>query len=132
MKATALLTAGFKSTLTNARGHEIITDLPKDMDGEDLGAMALEVTVMSLSGCISTIFAMVAKKSRLSFDSIDVKLDATKGEKTIEQVTGEVTVKSEAAAEKVKKVLDHTMAMCPVGIIFENAGIKIDLNLTCN
>lgn len=132
MKALASLNEGFKSTVTNTRGHEFITDLPKEMNGTDIGAMALEVTVMSLSGCITTIFAMVAQKSRLSFSSIDVELEATKGNKTIETVKGTVKVKSDAAEEKVRKVLDNTMAMCPVGIIFENAGINIDLTLTCN
>ena len=132
MKATATITSGFTSTVSNGRGHEFITDLPKDMNGTDLGAMALEATVMSLAGCITTIFTMIAEKSRVSISGIDVEIDATKGEKTIEKIKADVKVKTEAPEKKVQKVLDKTMEMCPVGLIFEKAGIEIDLNLFCS
>lgn len=130
MKASASLLSGeFKSVINNGRGHEIITDLPVDMDGTDEGAMALEVCIMSLAGCITTIFSMIAQKSRVEFSKVDVDIDATKG-KTIEKAVVDVKVKSTAPTEKIQKVLDKTLAMCPVGIIFDQAGIEVGHSLT--
>jgi len=72
MKPTALWVNGFHSKVDNDRGHEILIDLPESQGGDDVGATALELALMGLSGCISTIFAMIAQKSRLEFASLKV------------------------------------------------------------
>ena len=56
MKAKSILTEGYRSVINDSRGHEIITDMPESNNGNDTGPTALELTVMSLAGCITTIF----------------------------------------------------------------------------
>lgn len=128
MKSTSTLLNGFQSKIDNDRGHEIIVDLPQGQGGKDIGATALELAVMSLSGCISTIFALVAQKSRLEFEDLKVEVDAKKGEQTIESADVLVSIKT-ADSDKANKVLDQTMKMCPVGVLFDKAGVKISHKL---
>jgi putative redox protein len=128
MKSKATWIKGLQSTVDNGRGHEIIIDLPDSQGGEDIGATALELALMGLSGCISTIFAMLANKSRLEFESLDVIVDAEKGKSTIETVDIKVNVKT-LDSKKADKILNQTLEMCPVGVLYKQAGVNISHEL---
>jgi len=128
MKSAATWIKGLQSTVDNGRGHEIVIDLPDSQGGDDIGATALELSLMGLSGCISTIFAMLANKSRLEFESLDVIIDAEKGKYTIETVDIKVKVKT-SDSKKANKILSQTLEMCPVGILYQQAGVNISHEL---
>jgi len=134
MKATSVLNEGFKSAIDNSRGHSLITDLPESKNGTNTGPTALELALMAFAGCISTIFAVIAKNSKLSFSNISVKINANDPApgKTIETAEIKVNVTSQEPQEKIQRILDKTTAACPVGIIFEKAGIKIETSLAVN
>lgn len=131
MKSISTLVNGFQSTVTNGRTHGIVIDLPPAKDGSDLGPTALELAVMGLSGCISTIFAVVASKMRLPIDSLVVELEADhpEGAPTITKVRADVKIKSEAVQSKLEKCLERTLDLCPVGKLFEQANIPIDVKI---
>lgn len=82
---------------------------------------------MSFSGCIGTIFSLVAKKMCLEFDKMQVDVEAEKKDNapTITDINCIVTIKSQESEGKIKKCLEHTLKTCPVGLIFEQAGINI-------
>ena len=124
MKAVSVWISGFRSAVDNGRAHSVVVDLPRDQGGEDLGPTALELALMSLAGCIGTIFAIVAGKRKLSYQSLRVELEGEKGEKTIENIRGVLRIKTSASREEVETALKLTMEICPVGLIFEKAGIK--------
>lgn len=128
MKSKATWIKGLQSTVDNGRGHEIIIDLPDNQGGDDIGATALELALMGLSGCISTIFAMLAHKAKLEFEALDVVVDAEKGESTIEAVDIKVNVKT-ADSKKATKLLSQTLEMCPVGVLYKQAGVTISHEL---
>ena len=68
MKSTVRLAEGcYQSIVDNDRHHGLVIDLPDAKSGDDLGPTALELAVMGLSGCISTIWAVVAAKARGSY-----------------------------------------------------------------
>ncbi|MBS3806430.1 MAG: OsmC family protein [Bacteroidales bacterium] len=100
-----------------------MTDLP---NGANVGASALELTVMSLAGCISTIFKTTAEKMRLNAERVEVNMDAEKGSDTISKVRYHVRVKSDSSREQLQKCLDLTLKNCPVGVLFEKAGVEIE------
>jgi putative redox protein len=85
MKARAVWVSGFRSVVDNGRGHSVVVDLPRQDKGEDSGPTALELAAMSYVGCVATIFKIVADKRGLKFDGLEIELDASKGEKTIER-----------------------------------------------
>ncbi len=129
MKTKSVLVDGYQSVINNGRNHSIVTDLPSESNGQDIGATALELSVMSLAGCISTIFKKVADKMRLNVSNLEVGTDAEKGQDTISKVKCLVYVSSDAPQEKLEKCLDHTMKTCPVGILYEKAGVEITTEL---
>lgn len=126
MKATTTWTKGMSSIITNNRGHEVTIDLPDAKGGEDLGATAFELCLMSYCGCVNTIFNIVAKKMRIEFELLDV--DTTGSQKddalTFTDVEVELRIKSKSSNEKIEKCLQQTLKMCPVGVLFHQAGVN--------
>lgn len=129
MKAVSIWISGFRSVVDNGRAHSVVVDLPRNQGGEDLGPTALELAVMSLAGCLGTIFAIVARKRNLSYEGLRVELEAEKGEKTIEKVRGILKIRTAASKEEVETALKLTMEICPVGLIFERAGVKPEIRV---
>ncbi len=131
MKSTCTWVNGHQSVINNGRNHSVVIDLPEKSNGKDLGATALELANMSLNGCIVTIFSMIASKMRLSFEQLEVELDAKKGpeDATVSGVFFEFRIKTEESAERVEKCLNQTLKTCPVGVIYEKAGIETEYRI---
>ena len=127
MKSTSLWTRQFQSVVDNGRNHSVVIDLPEAKGGVNSGATALELTVMGLSGCVGTIFAMVAQKMRIEFEHLEVIMDAEQKNDapTITDVHFVVEIKTNEKIEKIQKCLDTTVSTCPVGVLFKQAGVNI-------
>ena len=121
----------YQSIVDNGRHHGVVLDLPGAKGGDDLGPTALELAVMSLSGCISTIWAVVATNSKVSYDRVLVEVEADKpdDQPTITAVRCVVTIESKEPPEKLQRTLDKTMNTCPVGKLYEKAGIPMQVRL---
>lgn len=132
MKSRAKWIENYKSIVDNGRNFSMVMDLPEDSDGDDMGPTALEVSLMGLAGCISTIYKVVANKMRLGIAGLTVELDAEKPDDadTITSIVATVKVdSSEEPFDKLKKCLDQTLKTCPVGLIFEGAGVNVNTKL---
>lgn len=135
MKSTAKLTEGcYQSIVDNGRHHGIVLDLPEAKSGDDFGPTALELVVMALSGCISTIWAIVAQGSKVSYKKLTVEVDVDKpdDEPTITSAKAVVYVESDEDESKLQRTLDKTVKACPVGRLYEKAGIEIKTELHIN
>ena len=134
MKAKAKWINGFQSVINNDRYHSVVTDLPVEENGEGCGPTALELTVMSLAGCISTIFSLRALKMRLNFCKFTAEVEAEKpeGAQTITTVKAKIQLTSDDDEEKLRTCVEKSIASCPVGVLFEQAGIKISHDLKIN
>lgn len=108
----------------------IIIDL-QNLGGSDMGPTALELAAMGLSGCITTIFALMAKKARVYIERLEVVVDATKppDAKTVAEASIQANVVTNAKRSSVERVWKLTLENCPVGILFEKAGVKMRYNL---
>ncbi len=131
MEAHGVWRGRSRSELTDGRGHAVTVDLPPDEGGEDAGSSALELAVLSLAGCILTIFPLVARRRRLGFDAMEVHLVAHRGPRapTVERVEGTFRLRSPAAREEAETALRLTVRSCPVGALLERAGVPVALNL---
>ena len=131
MEAHAVWKGRARIEADDGRGHRIVIDLPSDEDGEDAGTSALELAVVSLAGCLLTIFPLVAKRRRLEFRSMEVDLRGHRGPKapTVERVEGVMRVGTDAGQEEAETVLRLTTRTCPVGVLFERAGVPVDIRL---
>lgn len=127
MKSTSLWTRQFQSVVDNGRNHSMVIDLPEAKGGINSGPTALEMCVMSFSGCVGTIFAMVAQKMRLTFEHMEVEVNAEQKNEapTITDIHFIMNIKTNETKDKIEKCLEHTMNTCPVGVLFKQAGVKI-------
>ncbi len=130
IKAVGKWKSGFASWLEDDRGHRVPVDLPRDEGGEDAGTSALELNILSLTGCITTIFALVAQKRRVRFEGMKVELEAERprGAPTITAVKGRCVIVSTQPAEEVEHALRITLRTCPVGVLYEKAGIPVTVD----
>ena len=132
MNSQATLVEGcFQSIVDNGGHHGIVLDLPGNKGGQDVAPTALELAVMALSGCISTIWAVVAKNSGVSYRKFTVDVEAEKpdDQPTITTATATVRVESEESGDKLERTLEKVMRTCPVGQLYEKAGIHITTKL---
>ncbi|HTT34736.1 MAG TPA: OsmC family protein [Thermoplasmata archaeon] len=127
MHANAQWEGRFRTALDDARGHRVVVDLPVEEDGADAGASALELSVLSLAGCITTIFALVARRRHLSVESLRVELEAVRprGARTITRVDGTARFVTRAPPAEIATALAITLRTCPVGVLFEQAGVPV-------
>ncbi len=132
MKVTSRHVTGcYQSVVDNGRNHGIVLDLPEGKSGDNVGPTALELAAMALAGCISTIWAVVAHNSNVSYRKlvVELELEQPDGAPTFTSSRAFVKVDSDEAQEKLERVLDKTMQACPVGRLFEQAGIETPTTL---
>ena len=101
--------------------------VPEAKKGDDLGPTALELAAMALAGCVSTIWAVVAKNSKCSYRKMIVDLDMDKPDNAPTFTGGSINVRidSDESEEKLKRILDKTLKSCPVGVLFEQAKLEL-------
>jgi putative redox protein len=130
LHAKAKLIQDFELALDNGRAHALVADQPS-ATSPGVGATPLELCVMSHAGCYVTIAALVAKRMHLNIKGCEVTVDALKSEEadTIVEETFDITYTSDASEDQIKRLHEHTLRNCPVGILFERAGVKIAYNV---
>ena len=131
MKSKSIWTQKYQSVVDNGRNHSVVIDLPDAKGGSNNGATALEMCVMSFSGCVGTIFAMVASKMRIHFDKLEVNVEAEQQDNapTITHVNYTLFIRTTEEHEKIEKCLEHTENTCPVGVLYKQAGVVINRNI---
>lgn len=129
MEANGNWQGGFLTRLDDGRGHVITVDLPLSSAGSDAGPTALELGLMSLAGCINTIFLEVAAKRKLKFQTLSISLRGERSSRaaTIERVLGTLEVQTSAPRNDVETVLRLTLRTCPIGVLFDRAGVPVDV-----
>lgn len=126
----AKLIRDLRVAVDNGRAHSVCLDLPPEL-GTDMGPTALELGVMSFAGCFATIFSLTAKKMRVHLKDLEVELRALKSEETgtVASTKFNITVKSDARKDRIQRIFERTRENCPVGKLFEQAGVKISYSL---
>ncbi len=126
----ARIIQGYEIALDNGRGHCSVADQPTPTF-QGLGPTPLELCVMSHAGCYATIAALTAEKMRLQLKGCEVKIEATKSEDigTITEETFDILFKLDAPIDRVQRLHELTLKNCPVGVLFEKAGVKITYNI---
>ena len=129
LHARARIIQDFEIALDNDRAHGQIVDQPSETF-PSFGPTPLELC-MSHAGCYATICALTAKKMRLPLKGCDVKVEAVKSPETgtIAEESFDIVFKVDAPEDRVQRLHELTLKNCPVGILFEKAGVKINYSL---
>ena len=130
LHARARIIQDFEIALDNGRAQASIADQPTEAF-PGLGPTPLELCVMSHAGCYATICALTAQKMRLPLKGCDVKVEAVKSQETgtIAEESFDIVFKVDAPEDRVQRLHELTLKNCPVGILFEKAGVKINYSL---
>jgi uncharacterized OsmC-like protein len=130
MYANAKLIEGFQILLDDNEAHSYVADLAPDL-GTGLGPSPLELCVMSHAGCYVTICVWAAKKMRLALKGVKVQVEAVESDETgtVSEETFDVNIETDAPLDRVERLHKLTLENCPVGILFEKAGVKINYKL---
>lgn len=128
--ARARIIQGYEVALDNGRSHCTIADQPTQTF-PGLGPTPLELCVMSHAGCYATVAAITARKMRLPLKGCDVKVEAVKSEEagTIIEEKFDILFKLDAPKDRLQRLHEVTLKNCPVGILFEKAGVQITYKL---
>ncbi len=129
MKAVSKWIKGKQSVITNERGHSAVTDLPKAKNGKDSSYTALEMTLMSLASCITTIYSVISENKNSELYDMEVEIEAEQDKETINSVNMIVDILTSSSREQATRIFEQTLQACPVGILFKRAGIDIDYSL---
>lgn len=57
-------------------GHQVVTDAPVSVGGDDSGASPKKLMMVSLAGCTGIDVALVLKKMRVEVEDIEIKVEA--------------------------------------------------------
>lgn len=130
LNSTARFVKGYRIDVDDGRAHALCLDLEPPF-GTDMGPSALELAVMSFAGCYATIFALTASKMRFPVRDMEVKLEAIKSDEagTITEASMEILVKTDAPKDRVQRLHELTLENCPVGRLFDKAGVKTKYNV---
>jgi uncharacterized OsmC-like protein len=133
LHSTAKLVENLRIAVDNGRAHSVCLDLPPEL-GTDRGPTALELGVMSYAGCIATIFALMAKKMRVHLKDLQVKMEAVKPDEagTITEASFDILVEAVASEDRIQRIFELTREHCPVGKLFEKAGVKTTYNIVAS
>jgi putative redox protein len=129
MQAVGTWKGGYETLLEDDHAHSVVVDLPIDEGGRSSGPSALDLALLSLAGCVSTIFTLVAHKRRLEFQGLSVALEGERpdGAATITRVHGTLRIRTRASLAEVETALRLTIRTCPVGVLFERAGVPVEI-----
>jgi uncharacterized OsmC-like protein len=126
----AKLVKNFRIDVDDGRAHAMCLDLQLDQ-GTDLGPSALELALMSYAGCYATIFVLTAQKMRILIKDLEVAMESIETEEagTITEVKFDIAVKAETREDRIQRIHELTVKDCPVGKIFEKAGVRTTYNV---
>ena len=127
LNATARLIQGFQIALDDGRAHSVLVDLPSETT-EGFGPTSLELCVMSHAGCYAVICALMASKMRIELKGLEVRIEALKTNDagTITEENFSILIRADATDDRIQRLHELTLKNCPVGKIFEKAGVRLD------
>lgn len=131
LNANAKLVKNFRIDVDDGRAHAVCLDLEQEDGGTDLGPSALELALMSFAGCYATIFMLTARRMRTAVKDLEIKAQAIKSEEagTITEAEFDIIVDLDIPEDRLRRLHELTVKGCPVGKIFEKAGVRTKYNI---
>jgi len=122
-----------RTIVDNSRNHSVVCDLQTAKGGQDKGPTALELAIMALGDCAATIFADVAKQSKIEITKLEVIAEAEKPPDSprLNGVKLKVNVSAKARKQLLEAAWRRTEANCPVVAIFKQPiPVEVELETT--
>lgn len=113
---------GKKRFKTIVRGHEVITDVPEKLGGEDAGPTATELFISSLASCVGLYAVSYMNVAKLNAEGLKVEIDWNFSEdyKRVEKIDVNVVVPN-AELGKRERALYAAVKKCVIHNTLHNA-----------
>ncbi|HEY1198943.1 MAG TPA: OsmC family protein [Thermoplasmata archaeon] len=129
MQAVATWRKGHEILLEDGRTHSVVVDLSPDEGGTSAGTTPLELSLLALAGSLASTFVALARKRHLDFSGLTLVLegDAPSPPVAIGGVHGTLRLRSHADRSEVETTLRDSLELCPVGRIFREAHVPVNV-----
>jgi len=111
--------AGIQTTWSAAGrdGREIACAIPEDFGGPGGGFSPEEIYALALANCFVATFKVIAERSRLDFEALDVQADLTvdkneAGHPWMAAIHLDVTISGVSDADKATRLLEKATQAC--------------------
>jgi len=126
---TTRLVENVRSVAENGRGHSLVMGLPVAKGGSDKGPTALEVALIGLAGCVVTIYADIAKRSKVPISKLEAEVVGGTS-KSPTAISLKINVQGKASKNMLETIFRKTEEHCPVIHIFkEETPVKVQLEV---
>lgn len=111
-------------------GAEIITDAPKDNEGEGASFSPTDLVATALGACMMTIMGIVAKRDSIDLTgaTVNVTKEMSPPPRRIARLTTVITVPTPLTETQQQKLRNAAMT-CPV---HKSLGAEVDMPVTFN
>jgi len=96
------------------RQFEVNVDEPPQFHGEDTGMMPTELFISSLASCFCMALVFVAKKKRINFEDMTVKVSAEADTENLRYSKMTVTVASSLSNCNLESLIEQAKKYCYV------------------
>lgn len=129
MQAVATWRKGHEFLLEDGRAHSVVVDLPPEEGGASAGTTPLELSLLALAGSLASTFVVVARKRHLDFSGLTVVLEGHEHSALDSSggVRGTLRLRTRAERREVDAVLQATVDLSPVGRIFRDAHVPVNI-----
>lgn len=96
------------------RQFEVDVDEPPQFHGDDTGMMPTELFISSLAACFCMALVFVAKKKRINFEDMAVKVNAEADNKNLRYSKMTLTVASSISDNNLEPLIEQAKKYCYV------------------
>ena len=96
------------------RQFEVDVDEPPQFHGDDTGMMPTELFISSLASCFCMALVFVAKKKRINFEDMIVKVNAEADNENLRYSKMTVTVASSLSNNNLEPLIEQAKKYCYV------------------
>ncbi len=96
------------------RQFEVDVDEPPQFHGDDTGMMPTELFISSLASCFCMALVFVAKKKRINFEDMAVKVNAEADNKNLRYSKMTLTVASSLSDNNLEPLIEQAKKYCYV------------------
>ncbi len=119
MTANIVYEGNLRCTCTHIEsGTEILTDAPRDNQGNGAAFSPTDLVATALGSCIVTTMGIKCKLMGISIDGtkLEVKKIMAADPRRISQIDVTLHMPDRHYSDKDKKILEHTALTCPVAV----------------
>ncbi|PNK61081.1 OsmC family protein [Psychrobacter sp. FDAARGOS_221] len=117
------------------RDLSMVLDEPADLGGTNQGASPVEAAVAALSGCVSIMISLVAKRQGVTVNAVDTKADlgldmrgvmfVAETGNPFKTINLSVTLDADMTEQQLAEMQQEVRKYCPLHNLFTQAGTEI-------